>query len=137
MIKSKKLPENQLSYPMVGRSISFSIMFTFSIVNTSLQFLMCDPTGPPVVAGLVHRIHRACSSWKNFHESLIKTKATLERNQMPMSLRLYQWWIRRSYLFLCSIALVHLVHLVFHFGYSVAYVYVDVYIEFLFTVFTL
>ena len=36
-----------------------------------------------VVAGLVHRIHRSCSSWKNFHESLIKAKATLEKNQFP------------------------------------------------------
>ena len=36
-----------------------------------------------VVAGLVHRIHRACSSWKNFHASLIKAKATLEKNQFP------------------------------------------------------
>ena len=36
-----------------------------------------------VVAGLVNRILRACSSWKNFHESLIKANATLEKNQFP------------------------------------------------------
>ena len=32
---------------------------------------------------MVHRIHRACSSWKNFHESLVKAKATLEKNKFP------------------------------------------------------
>ena len=26
------------------------------------------------ICGLVHRIHRTCSTWKNFHESLIKAK---------------------------------------------------------------
>ena len=33
--------------------------------------------------GLVHRIYRACSTWKNFHESLIKAKMILENNQYP------------------------------------------------------
>ena len=36
-----------------------------------------------VVAGFVHRIHRACSTWNNFHESLLKAKCILERNQYP------------------------------------------------------
>ena len=36
-----------------------------------------------VVAGFVHRIHRACSSWSNFHDSLEKAKHILERNQYP------------------------------------------------------
>jgi len=27
-----------------------------------------------VVAGLVHRIHRSCSTWLNFNESLVKAK---------------------------------------------------------------
>ena len=33
-----------------------------------------------VVEGFVHRVHRACSSWENFHE---KVKMTLQRNQYP------------------------------------------------------
>ena len=36
-----------------------------------------------VVAGFVHRIHRACSSWANFHSSLVKMKKILENNQFP------------------------------------------------------
>ena len=34
-----------------------------------------------VVSGFVHRIHRACSNWVNFHDSLEKTKK--ENNQYP------------------------------------------------------
>ena len=36
-----------------------------------------------VVAGFVYRIHRACSSWKNFSDSLRKAKCMLEKNQYP------------------------------------------------------
>ena len=36
-----------------------------------------------VVAGFVHRIYRACSSWANFHSSLEKVKCILESNQYP------------------------------------------------------
>ena len=36
-----------------------------------------------VVAGFVYRIHRCCSNWKTFHESLEKAKAILKRNQYP------------------------------------------------------
>ena len=36
-----------------------------------------------VVAGFVYRIHRACSSWKNFSDSLHKAKIILEQNQYP------------------------------------------------------
>ena len=36
-----------------------------------------------VVAGFVYRIHRACSSWKNFSDSLEKAKCILEKNQYP------------------------------------------------------
>ena len=35
------------------------------------------------ICGLVHSIHRACSTWKNFHKSLIKAKMILENNQYP------------------------------------------------------
>ena len=38
-----------------------------------------------VVAGLVHRIYRACSTWSNFHISLQRGKAMLEKNQYPAS----------------------------------------------------
>ena len=38
-----------------------------------------------VVSGFVHRISRACSTWKNFHESMNKAKRILERNQYPPS----------------------------------------------------
>ena len=34
-----------------------------------------------VVSGFIYRIHRACSSWLLFHESLEKAKRVLERNQ--------------------------------------------------------
>ena len=34
-----------------------------------------------VMQGFVYRIYRACNSWKKFHESLIKAKDILERNQ--------------------------------------------------------
>ena len=36
-----------------------------------------------VVSGFVYRIHRACSTWKNFHQSLEKAKVILEENQYP------------------------------------------------------
>ena len=36
-----------------------------------------------VVSGFVHRIHRACSTWQNFHQSLSKAKEILEKNQYP------------------------------------------------------
>ena len=38
-----------------------------------------------VVSGMIHRIHRACSTWNNFHESLIKAKQILTNNQYPES----------------------------------------------------
>ena len=36
-----------------------------------------------VVSGFVYRIHRACSSWENFHISMEKAKMILEKNQYP------------------------------------------------------
>ena len=36
-----------------------------------------------VVSGFVYRIHRACSTWENFHTSLEKAKQILEKNQYP------------------------------------------------------
>ena len=36
-----------------------------------------------VVSGFVHRIHRACSTWHHFHDSLAKAKHILEINQYP------------------------------------------------------
>ena len=36
-----------------------------------------------VVSGFIYRIHRACSSWNLFHESLEKAKRILECNQHP------------------------------------------------------
>ena len=36
-----------------------------------------------VVTGFVYRIHRACSTWENFHVSLEKAKRILEENQYP------------------------------------------------------
>ena len=36
-----------------------------------------------VVSGFVYRIHRACSTWGHFHESLEKAKRVLEKNQYP------------------------------------------------------
>ena len=38
-----------------------------------------------VVAGFVARIHRACSTWEHFHQSLEKAKVILENNQYPPS----------------------------------------------------
>ena len=36
-----------------------------------------------VIQGFVYRIYRACNSWKNFYESLIKANNILEQNQYP------------------------------------------------------
>jgi len=36
-----------------------------------------------VVSGFVHRIARACSTWENFHESMVKAKKVMELNQYP------------------------------------------------------
>ena len=36
-----------------------------------------------VVAGFVHRIYRACSSWELFHESIERAKVILRQNQYP------------------------------------------------------
>ena len=36
-----------------------------------------------VVSGVEHRIHRACSTWQHFHDSLEKAKRILKRNQYP------------------------------------------------------
>ena len=36
-----------------------------------------------VVQGFVHRIHRACSNWELFHESMTRAKLVLEWNQYP------------------------------------------------------
>ena len=47
-----------------------------------------------VVAGFVHRIYRACSSWKNIHTSLEKATAILEHNQYPPTF--YQPIIRET-----------------------------------------
>ena len=38
-----------------------------------------------VVSGMVYCIHRACSIWANFHESLEKAKTILQKNQYPPS----------------------------------------------------
>ena len=38
-----------------------------------------------VVSGFIHRIYRACSSWENFHNSLVRAKGILEKNQYPPS----------------------------------------------------
>ena len=35
------------------------------------------------VEGFVHRVHRACSNWENFHDGMEKVKMTLQRNQYP------------------------------------------------------
>ena len=36
-----------------------------------------------VVAGFVYRIHHACSSWKNFDDSIRRAKQILQKNQYP------------------------------------------------------
>ena len=36
-----------------------------------------------VVSGFVHRLHRSCSTWIHFDNSLKKAKAVLEKNQYP------------------------------------------------------
>ena len=36
-----------------------------------------------VVIGFIHQIFYACSSWKTFHESLVKAKSILQRDQYP------------------------------------------------------
>ena len=36
-----------------------------------------------VISGMVHRIYRSCSDWKNIHDSLEIAKNILIRNQYP------------------------------------------------------
>ena len=36
-----------------------------------------------VVTGMIHRIFRACSTWKHFHEGLMRAKKILIKNQYP------------------------------------------------------
>ena len=36
-----------------------------------------------IVSGFVHRIHRVSSTWEEFHVSIEKAKAILEKNQYP------------------------------------------------------
>ena len=36
-----------------------------------------------VVSGFVHRIHRSCSTWLHYHQSMVRAKRILERNQYP------------------------------------------------------
>ena len=38
-----------------------------------------------VVIGVIHRIHRSCSSWSNVHESVEEAKTLLEKNRYPPS----------------------------------------------------
>ena len=47
-----------------------------------MQWRLGDTKGG-VVSGFVHRIHRACSTWQNFHRGLVKAKKVLEKNQYP------------------------------------------------------
>jgi len=46
------------------------------------------------VIGLVHRIVRSCSNWKNVHLSILKAKTLLENNQYPS--RFYEPIIEKS-----------------------------------------
>ena len=47
-----------------------------------------------VVSGFVYRIYNACSSWKNFHSSLVAAKVILDNNQYPS--KFYEPIIRDS-----------------------------------------
>ena len=51
----------------------------------TMNFHSLSPTKykKSVVSGLIHRIYRACSTWKLFHESLSKAKIMLQNNQYP------------------------------------------------------
>ena len=51
----------------------------------TLNFHSIAPTKykKSMVAGFVHRMYRACSSWENFHISLTRAKEVLENNQYP------------------------------------------------------
>ena len=53
-----------------------------------------------VVSEMVHRIHHACSTWRNFHESLEKAKAILQKNQYPPSF--YEPIIHKTLSKICS-----------------------------------
>ena len=47
------------------------------------HFLALRRYNKSVVSGFVHRIFRACSTWKHFHNSMQRAKVMLERNQYP------------------------------------------------------
>ena len=48
-----------------------------------------------VIQSFVYRIYRACSSWKKFHESLIKAKDILERNHQIFTNLLFLLQLKR------------------------------------------
>ena len=59
--------------PYILASHSTASMTTPRLNGTALE----------VDKGFVHRIHRACSTWPHFHQSLEKAKQILEQNQYP------------------------------------------------------
>ena len=59
--------------PYILASHSTASMTTPRLNGTALE----------VDKGFVHRIHRACSTWPHFHQSLEKAKRILEQNQYP------------------------------------------------------
>ena len=48
-----------------------------------------------VIQSFVYQIYRACSSWKKFHESLIKAKDILERNHQIFTNLLFLLQLKR------------------------------------------
>ena len=83
--KDGKLPVLDMLIIRDGKSLSS----TWYSKPTDTGLLMNYHALPPrrykrsVAAGFVYRIHRACSSWKNFSDSLAKAKCILEKNQYP------------------------------------------------------
>ena len=83
--KDGKLPVLDMLIIRDGKSLSLTWYSKPTDTGLLMNYhaLAPRPYKRSVAAGFVYRIHRSCSSWKNFSESLAKAKCILEKNQYP------------------------------------------------------
>ena len=72
--------ESTLSSTWYCKPIDTGLVLNLHVMAAKLSK---KPHKRSVIQGFIYRIYRACSSWKKFHESLIKAKDILERKQYP------------------------------------------------------
>ena len=77
----------QLDMKIINNGGNLSSTWYFKPSNTGLimnyHALAPKRYKQSVVSGMVHRIYRSCSSWKNIHDSLVTAKHILVMNQYP------------------------------------------------------